>query len=107
MNREDAIRMAKSAGMIVYQGAQDRVLFEGNVIDVLTRFADLAIENFLEKSGQYLTNDATREAAIKEAFAAGAAHEREECAKVCDELDRDVDAEPEHCAKAIRARWES
>lgn len=107
MNREDAIRMAKSAGMIVYQGAQDRVLFEGNVIDVLTRFADLAIENFLEQSGQYLTNDATREAAIKEAFAAGAAHEREECAKFANEFMEEHEGVNYGIGTAILARGQA
>ena len=36
-----------------------------------------------------------------------AAHEREECAKVCDEVgDRDTDTHAYDCAAAIRARGE-
>jgi len=39
------------------------------------------------------------------AYAAGAAAEREECAKVCDALgDEYADANPADCAAAIRAR---
>lgn len=41
-------------------------------------FAHLVIEDFLSRSGQYLTNDVTREAAIAEAVAA----EREACAQL-------------------------
>ena len=54
-------------------------------ISVLYRFANKAIEHFLATTGQYVTNDATREAAIQAAVEA----EREACAEiaatVCDE----------------------
>ena len=33
-----------------------------------------------------------------------AAHEREECANLCDKLQEDIATEPKHCATAIRAR---
>ena len=56
-NREEIIKLAREAGMVVYDGDQDRVLFEGSVIDSLTRFFHLA-----------------------------QAAEREACAKVCDDL---------------------
>ena len=37
-----------------------------------------------------------------------AAHEREACAKVCDEFQaRDVGMQPAECAGAIRARWDN
>ena len=36
-----------------------------------------------------------------------AAHEREECAKLCDALDYEVDAYGAQCAVAIRARGEA
>ena len=36
--KEEIIKLAKEAGMVVYEGDQDRVLFEGGVIDSLTRF---------------------------------------------------------------------
>ena len=37
-NREEIIKLAREAGMVVYDGDQDRVLFEGGVMDCLTRF---------------------------------------------------------------------
>ena len=55
-NREEIIKLAREAGMVVYEGDQDRVLFEGSVIDSLTRFFHMA-----------------------------QAAEREACAKVCED----------------------
>jgi len=49
--------------------------------EFLEKFAGLIRAEFLEKSGQYVTNDASREAVINEAVAA----EREACAKVCEQ----------------------
>lgn len=40
----------------------------------------------------------------KQGYYAGAKNEREACAKVCDELDAQVDKYPAACANAIRAR---
>jgi len=64
---------------------------------------NIAIAEFLESTGQYVTNDASRNAAL--------AAERERCAKVCDDLRRanysgetgDWIDGTEDCAKAIRA----
>ena len=50
-------------------------------VPFVLRFANLVIADFLAQTGQYVTNDASREAAIKKAVDA----EREACAKVCDE----------------------
>jgi len=33
-----------------------------------------------------------------------AQHEREACARICDELQDDIATEPKHCAEHIRAR---
>jgi len=33
-----------------------------------------------------------------------AQHEREACARICDELQDDIATEPKHCAENIRAR---
>ena len=85
-NREEIIKLAKEAGMIVYEGDQDRVLFEGSVIDSLTRFFHLA-----------------------------QAAEREACAKVCEEMESSYWASsedqnnftPVDCADAIRARGQA
>ena len=50
-------------------------------VPFVLRFANLVIADFLAQTGQYVTNDASREAAIKKAVDA----EREACAKVCDD----------------------
>jgi hypothetical protein len=59
MNRDDIIRMAREAGMIGTGGAANEIerLYREAILDALPRFAALA-------------------------FAAGAAHEREECIAV-------------------------
>lgn len=54
------------------------------------------IAHHLEHSGQYVTNDASREAAIREAVSA----EREACAQICEGRNRDGD----WFAAEIRAR---
>lgn len=53
---------------------------------------------FLERTGQYLTNDASREACIAEAVTA----EREACAKLCEGMHEED--RPHHYADAIRGR---
>ena len=60
MNRDDVLRIAKQAGMA---GMATTVVCE---ISDLGRFAEMVKADFLEKSGQYITNDASREAAIKQ-----------------------------------------
>ena len=78
-NREEIIKLAREAGMVVYEGDQDRVLFEGSVIDSLTRFFHMA-----------------------------QAAEREACAKVCEALDPDMEwSTATDCATAIRARGQA
>jgi len=54
---------------------------EDQLIDYGNRRAAQAVTEFLERSGKYLTNDATREAAIKAAVLA----ERERCAQVANQ----------------------
>ena len=73
MTREDIIRMAREAGDDV-----DHTL--PSDLDFLERFAHKVIEHFLATTGQYVTNDASREAAIRAAVEA----EREACAKLCE-----------------------
>lgn len=60
MNRDDVLRIAKQAGMA---GMATTVVCE---ISDLGRFAEMVKADFLEKSVQYITNDASREAAIKQ-----------------------------------------
>lgn len=68
------------------------------------------IAHYLEHSGQYVTNDATREAAIREAVAA----EREACLKACEQIAAKyymkryaTDWQAQECIAAIKARGES
>ena len=84
-------------------GAADGV----TVADVLAVNAppETVVEEFLRRTGQYVTNDASREAAIAAAVAA----EREACAAVCENGNFLHDAAPtaifgKECARAIRAR---
>ena len=76
MNRDDIIRMAREAGMVVYEGEQDRVLFDGSIVDALIRFANLVM------LGQY-------EQGFEDGFADGADAEREACAKVVEQAGAD------------------
>ena len=71
MTREDIIRMAREAGDDV-----DHTL--PSDLDFLERFAHKVIEHFLDTTGQYVTNDASREAAIRAAVEA----ERSEMAQL-------------------------
>ena len=102
MTREDIIRMAREAGDDV-----DHTL--PSDLDFLERFAHKVIEHFLATTGQYVTNDASREAAIQAAVEA----EREACAEiaastVCDEhLPTGIKIYGTRAAKAIRARGET
>ena len=63
------------------------------------------IAHHLKHSGQYVTNDATREKAIVSAYrngyAAGREDEREACSSLCDAM---VLYTGHDCAAAIRAR---
>lgn len=102
MTRDDIIRIAKQAGMA---GMATTVVCE---IAELERFAELVKADFLEKSGQYITNDASREASIKEAVEA----EREACAMTSESLRKEphgwnsfsYTAAANDIASAIRAR---
>ena len=40
--REEVIALARQAGLIVYEGYQDRVVFEGRILDALSRLIVLA-----------------------------------------------------------------
>lgn len=59
-DRENIIRIAKSCGINFHQAGWPE----------LERFAAVYVEDFLKRSGQYLTNDASREAEIAKAVAA-------------------------------------
>lgn len=88
MNRDDIIRMAREAGFEIEEQVFGKFTFicvDGvSITETIKKFADLA---------------------YAKGFAAGAAAEREACAKACDRLgDEYADANAAHCALAIRAR---
>ena len=105
MTREDVARIASDSGIHVSEG---NTFADDCYISVLYRFANKVIEHFLTTTGQYVTNDASREAAIKAAVAV----EREACAEiaastVCDEhMPTGIKIYGTRAAKAIRARGE-
>ena len=43
MDKETVLNLAQQAGMVVYEGAQNRVLFDGSPIEALQRFAALVL----------------------------------------------------------------
>ena len=89
MNREEIIKLAREAGL------------GGNVhYNSLERFAALVLANNPPQSSM----------AWQEGYAAGAAAEREACAKVCDQRATEDNWEgfyAAQCAEAIRARGET
>ena len=101
MNRDDIIRMAREAGMVVYQGEQDRVLFDGSIVDALTRFAALVVQH---KALDQVTALGQYEQGFEDGFADGAAAEREACAKVAEAYEPRCDVCPRGVAFAIRER---
>lgn len=62
MTRDDIIRLAREAGFLVNQPSPE-------LVECMEHFANLVVADFLERTGQYVTNDASREAAIAEAVA--------------------------------------
>jgi len=102
MTREDVVRIANDSGIHVSDG---NTFADDCYISVLYRFAHKVIEHFLATTGQYVTNDASREAAIQAAVEA----EREACAKVCENFNaghQDCNYYDKAMAAAIRARGE-
>lgn len=61
--------MAREAGLGQHLPAENGLppTWIGIDLATLERFAHLVIEDFLQRSGQYVTNDASRKAAIQEA----------------------------------------
>ena len=97
MNQEQVLAWAREAGFSIKTVNSidgDEVFWFTNITDMLERFATLVAAN-------------KAEIAIAEAYRcgyeAGAAHEREACAKVC-ETDELCCKCGDECAAAIRAR---
>ena len=113
MTRDDIIRMARESGFAKGTEPHSVVVRHSNgswvgVYAELNVFAYKVIEHFLDTTGQYVTNDASREAAIHAAVEA----EREACAEiaastVCDEhIPTGIKIYGTRAARAIRARSE-
>ena len=85
LSREDAQRLAIEAGFHPDWAIE-------KCLDQFQAFYSLAIADFLERTGQYVTNDASREAVIAEAVAA----ERKTCEVACAQaIEHAKDAERE------------
>ena len=95
MTSDDVARVARECDIHVSEG---NTFADDCYVSVLYRFAHKVIEHFLDTTGQYVTNDASREAAIRAAVEA----EREACAEIADEYDYQLVAGS--CARDIRAR---
>ena len=103
MTREDVVRMARECDIHVSEG---NTFADDCYVSVLYRFANKAIEHFLTTTGQYVTDDANREAAIQAAVEV----EREALSKKMDAIaqtcrEENSDYAPfEYAAAIIRAR---
>lgn len=103
MTREYVVQMARECDIHVSEG---NTFADDCYISVLYRFANKAIEHFLTTTGQYVTDDANREAAIQAAVEA----EREALSKKLDAIaqtcrEENSDYAPfEYAAAIIRAR---
>ena len=104
MTRDDIIRMAREAGFDPHDMSAD---FTCNLRDI-ERFAALVAAHTRSNI------DPSSFMSYQEGFVAGAAAEREACARVCDEMEEKAeDTEcckwptPIDCAAAIRARGET
>ena len=110
MTREDVVRMARESGFAKGTEPHSVVVRHSNgswvgVYAELNVFAHKVIEHFLTTTGQYVTNDANREAAIQAAVEV----ERKACAKVCENFNaghQDCNYYDKAMAAAIRARGE-
>jgi len=111
MNREDIIRMAREAGLLVIgtaDGSEAVYTWPHGITDELERFAALVAaakeQEMLERIRHIVVQAEER----------GAAAEREACAKVCEELRfSELGPSPaakhqrDLCAAAIRARGQA
>ena len=98
--RDDVNRMARESGLL------DWALHDRD--EKILRFAHLVIADFLQRTGQYVTNDASREAALEQAkaevesAATERANERANAswALMCEKM---VAAEREACAQIVQS----
>ena len=78
MTRDDVIRLAQDADCLHVNLFGD----QAKGIERLARFATLVVAEFLQHSGQYVTNDASRAEVVAEAVRI----ERQECAHGADDI---------------------
>lgn len=107
-DRDNIIRLAREAGLrtigVFY--VDDAAQFVGEFDPSWERFAGLVIADFLQRTGQYVTNDATRATVVAEAVVA----EREALRA---ELQRQIQGVRYHCSDptkqdvAVRALLDS
>lgn len=102
MNQEKIIQLAKESGchLTLRTGVGNYEIPQYYNMSNLISFYHAAIADFLKESGQYITNDASREACIKQAKAEAF----EAAAKLCDEqqLEPECPERASYCAAAIR-----
>ncbi len=105
MNRDDIIRMAREAGLHsavmlhLYDGIEAALTdSEQDELRRLQRFAALVAAHTLANI------DPSKFMSYREGFEVGAAAEREQCAKVCDDLQLPSGEFLENPAAAIRKR---
>ena len=99
MTHEEIIILAKEAGIIdpsPYVGARENQLL------ALERFALLVVADFLQRTGQYVTNDASREAAINAAHIAGQRAMRDQAETACRTVKVHVDGYHQYTAHKVR-----
>lgn len=101
--RDELIRLTKEAGVIdpsPYVGAWENQIF------ALERFYHLAIADFLQRTGQYVTNDASREAALAEAanaaYLAGQREMKERAEAACRVVKVHIDGYHQYTAHKVR-----
>ena len=103
MSKEKIIALAKQAGFVSFRKVKDLEHTFECCESELEAFANAAIADFLKSSGQYLTNDASRESCIKQAKSEAF----EAAAKLCEKESVDPHNVPaaivaRRCADAIR-----
>lgn len=104
MTHEHLIRMAKEAGggLALTMSSNPRIsnaMFSGKSLE---HFADLVIADFLQRNGQYVTNDASREAAINAAHLAGQRAMRDQAETACRTVKVHVDGYHQYTAHKVR-----
>lgn len=88
--KEKIVELANKADLIqvIEKHTDGTVTLQVPNFSNLAKFYVLAVEHFLQTKNQYMTNDASREAALADAYAAGRESGLERAAEVCDEQEK-------------------